>query len=164
MYYRSSIILLSFFLIAPLFAQFDGPPNTPEEYRKQYQWRIAQEELNGVYIPANLDQALEELDRLTDEDSKISFAALPEDQAYRRLFHSLRLWIISKWGFDGGSRLTYLFHSLKLTHPDDLAELIIVSWHRKLNDKPIEMKASIERILEARKSTWQQLQEKNGGQ
>lgn len=154
------LFTLCYFVSPTLSAQFDGPPDTPEEYAKQYQWRIAQETLNGVYIPANLNEALTELNRLTDEESRKSFASLPEEQAFRRLFHSLRLWIINKWGLNGGSRLSYLFHDLKLKHPDDLAELIIVSWHRQLNDRPINMKESVERILEARRAAWEASKEK----
>lgn len=143
-----------------LVAQFDGPPDTPEEYQKQYNWRIAQEKLNGVYIPANMAEAMSELNRLTDEESRAKFAAWPEDQVFRRLFPSLRLWMINKWGFNGGSRLSFLFHEMGLRHPDDLAELIIVSWHRELNGRDLNLKESIERILKARKAEWQAIQDR----
>lgn len=163
---HSMLRLLLFTCINLLFAtslvaQFDGPPNTLEEYQEQYNWRITQEKLNGVYIPANLDEAIAELDRLTDEDSRKKFAQLPEDQAYRRLYHSLRLWVINNWGLNGGSRLGYLFHDFGLKHPDDLAELIIISWHRHLNQKELDLKSTIERILEARTAIWKASKERS---
>lgn len=170
-YFRLGLVLLFFGLAAPVVpsllgtvaAQFDGPPNTPEEYAEQYNWRIAQEYLNGIYIPATIPDAIEELNQLTEADSRRKFAALPEQQAYRRLFHSLRLWIINNWGFNGGSRFTLPFHDLGLKHPDDLAELVIISWHRSLNDRPLELKEQLERILENRRATWQSQRENGGG-
>ncbi|MGB5024200.1 MAG: hypothetical protein WBO44_02570, partial [Saprospiraceae bacterium] len=41
--------------------------NTPEEYEKMYQARIQLERINDVYIPLNIEEAMLELDRLTDD-------------------------------------------------------------------------------------------------
>jgi len=132
-----------------------GPPNNPQEYEEQYQWRIRQERLNGVYIPKSLEDALAELDRLTSKESQATFRAMPEDQVYRRLFNSLRLWIVHNWGLNGGSRLGHLFRPLQLRHPDDIAQVIIIAWHRKHNGKDIELKELVERVREDRRSVWE---------
>lgn len=147
-------------MTTPLWGQFSGPPNNAEEYREQYEWRIKQERLFGVYVPRGLDEAIARLDELTDEDSRQKFAALPEERAYRRLYHSLRLWIIENWGFNGGSRLSHVFSPFQIAHPDDLAELIIVSWHRHLNGKDRNLKELVEGIRERRKAIWSARQSK----
>lgn len=136
-------------------AQFASPPNNPQEFEEQYQWRIRQETLKGVYIPKSLEDALDELSRLTDASSREKFASLPEEQAYRRLYHSLRLWIVTNWGLNGGSRLGHLFRPLKVRHPDDIAQVIIISWHRKLNGIKSELKPLVEEVLDRRKAIWE---------
>lgn len=143
-----------------LTAQFSGPPNNQAEYQKQYQWRVKQERLYGIYIPKSLDEAMLEMDRLTDEVSKKKFAALPEEVAFRKLFHSLRPWIVQNWGLEGGSRFSRLFEPLQLRHPDDIAELVVVSWHRHLHSKDRDFKALVEQIRQKRQEIWQKQQDR----
>lgn len=156
-------VLLALFFVSnsTLFAQFSAPPNNRAEYEKQYQWRVKQERLFGIYIPKSLDEAMLEMDRLTDEPSKKKFAALPEDQAFRKLFHSLRPWIIQNWGLEGGSRFSRLFEPLQLRHPDDVAELVMISWHRHLHSKDRDFKTLVEQIREKRLAIWQAQQAKS---
>ena len=40
-----------------------GPPSSEAEFEQQYQERIRKEMLNGVYIPKNLEDAMQELDK-----------------------------------------------------------------------------------------------------
>lgn len=149
--------LLPFFILSSLSiqAQFSGPPNNLADYHKQYKWRVKQERLFGIYIPKSLDEAILEMDRLTDEASKKKFAALPEDQAFRKLFNSLRPWIIQNWGLEGGSRFSRLFEPLHIRHPDDIAELVVLSWHRHLHKKDKDFKALVEQIRQKRQEIWQ---------
>lgn len=135
-------------------AQFSGPPNNAEEYEEQYRWRIRQTRLQGVYIPKDLPDALQELTRLSDESSRTSFKLAPEADIYRELFHGLGRWIRKNWGFNGGSRLTEALKPLGISHPDDLAQLIVVVWHRELNGKPHELRTLVETIQEKRKALY----------
>ncbi len=103
-----------------------------------------------------------EMDRLTDQVSKEKFAGLPEEQAFRKLYHSLRLWIIQNWGLEGGSRFTRLFEPLRLKHPDDIAELVIIAWHRHLHQKDRDFKNLVNSLREKRKGIWEAQKAKGG--
>jgi hypothetical protein len=150
MRYLIGSLLLSFLASSPLSAQFTDPPSTPEEYRQQYAWRIRQEKLNGVYIPRDIQDAFAQLDRKIDGTSKIKFAALPEEQAFRRLFHSFGRWIIRNWGLYEGSRYGDYLKQAGLTHPEDMAEFTIVSYHRRLNERPLAGRELRDDILRRR--------------
>ena len=47
----------------------EGPPSSPEEYEARYQERIKLSEIAGVYIPIDLDDAFQQLERLQREKS-----------------------------------------------------------------------------------------------
>lgn len=145
-----SSCFLFFLFLTPLSAQFNSPPSTPEEYRQQYDWRIRQKNLDGVYIPLDIQDAFAELDRKIDADSKAKFASLPENRAYRQLFHSFGRWIIRNWGLYEGSRYGHYLKQAGLTHPEDMAEFTIISYHRRLNDQPLAGQELRDAILRRR--------------
>ena len=147
------LLCLLFLKIPLLPAQFKSPPSTPEQYRKQYEWRIRQEKLEGVYIPLDIPDAFAELDRKIDGDSKAKLAGLPEDQTFRRFFHSFGRWIIRNWGLYEGSRYGDYLKQAGLTHPEDMAEFTIVSYHRYLNDRPLEG-ATLRDAIQARRQEY----------
>ena len=127
------------------------PPETKEEYEKAYEWRIRQETLYNVYIPADLTDAFIQLNRLIDEPSKQKFKVMEEEEATSRLFFSLGRWIIHNWGFYGGSRLSHFLKELGVTHPEDMARFVMITYHRNLNRQPLDVKNLIERFQEERK-------------
>lgn len=128
------------------------PPATQEEFEKRYQQRIQKEFLAGVYIPKDLQDAFQSLDQLVDKESKLKFQSVPEDTAAVKLHFSLGRWMIYNWGFYEGSRLShYLRSQLAIFHPDDMARFLIIAYHRHLNEKPLEIKALVERIHEKQK-------------
>lgn len=141
MKFKNILLLASFLLGAgvALFAQ-EGPANNEKEFEKQYQERIKQEKLNGVYIPKNLDDALLQLDKLITADAKIKIKSISEDSVRFRLHARLGQWIIMNWGFYGGSRLSHYLRSAGVTYPDDMADFILMAYHRKLNGKPYSIK------------------------
>ena len=56
------------------------------------------------------------------------------------MHHRLGQWLILNWGFYGGSRLSHYLRSAGVTFPDDMADFLILAYHRRLNDKPIGIK------------------------
>ncbi len=142
------LVLVLGFGLTTLPAQ--GPVETEEDYDKKYQQRIQQEYLYGVYIPKDLSDAIVQLNKLADRESLQKFRAAQEDTAVQKLHFSLGRWIIHNWGFYDGSRLSHQLKQMGLHHPDDMARLIIRSLHRSLNKKPIEAKAQLKALQEAR--------------
>ncbi len=136
------LCIASFFLICwsitSVFAQ--KPSETEEEYDRKYQERVKQTYIYGVYIPADLTDAFEQLNKLADGGSKKSFKNVPEEIAVKKLHFSLGRWMIYNWGFYEGSRLSEHIKKMGVHHPDDMARFIIISYHRYLNKKDLELK------------------------
>ena len=123
-----------------LVALAQNPPTTEDEFEKQYQKRIKKESINGVYIPKDLADCFIQLNQLTDKDSKIKFKNMSEEDAATKLHFSLGRWMIYNWGFYEGSRLSYYLKNLGISHPDDMAQFIIITYHRNLNKSKLEVK------------------------
>ena len=150
-YFRRLLVWIFAFagIAGSVFAQ--KPPENKEEYEQAYQKRITQEYLFEVYIPADLTDAFIQLNKLIDEPSKLKFKSLEEEEAANRLFFSLGRWIMHNWGFYGGSRLSHFLRELGISHPEDMARFIIITYHRNLNRKPLDVKPLLERFQAERK-------------
>lgn len=115
-------------------------------YEEKYQWRIQQEELYGVYIPKDVNDALIQLNNLMDKDSKEKFKAMSEDDAVHKLFFSLGRWMTHNWSLYEGSRLSVYLQSMGIHHPDDMCSFIIRVYHRSLNQQELGIKVLLEEI------------------
>ena len=146
-FYCSSnrFILVSLFLGYGLLLTAQ-PPVSEEDFDKAYEDRVQQEMLYDVYIPQDLAEAFIQLNKLIDEDSKVKFKNMPEAQAGVKLHFSFGRWIIHNWGFYGGSRFSKYLNSLGLYDPDIMAKFVIVTYHRNLNRKPLEVKSLLEQF------------------
>jgi hypothetical protein len=140
-----SLVLVSLGIGTPVFAQ------TPEEYQANYAKRITQEMINGVYIPVDLDDAFSELVRLSDPKGLAAFKEAPEDSIRRKLHFGLGRWMLINWGFEEGSRMSHYMKGRGVSHPDDMAEVIIVTWHRNLNKQPLKFEEEVA-IIDKRKA------------
>ncbi len=124
------------------------PPETEAEFEKGYQQRIQLEYIDGVYIPKDLSDALIQLNKLAEPESKEKFKNASEDEAVNKLHFSLGRWIALNWGFYEGSRLSHSLKGMGVHHPEDMARLLIRSFHRSLNKNPIAMKEQLAAIAE----------------
>ncbi|HND87449.1 MAG TPA: hypothetical protein PK971_03925 [Saprospiraceae bacterium] len=151
--------LFAFALSCCAYAQ-EGPANNEQEFEKQYQQRIKMEKLNGVYIPKNLEDAMLQLDKLTTAEAKAKIKAIPEDSVCMRLHGRLGQWMIMNWGFYGGSRLSHYIRSAGITFPDDMADFLLLGYHRKLHGQPIGVKELAVRFKEKRKAEFEREKKK----
>ncbi len=157
-YYTPSVLLLSqlFWLCSsPIFAQEYHPPANDAEYQREYQERIKKDRLHGVYIPKNLDDALAQLDKLTSAEAKLAFASIPEDSVCQLMHNRLGQWMISNWSFYEGSRLSHYLRSAGVTYPDDMADFLLLAFHRHVNNKPVVIRDLAQFFREKRKAAWQ---------
>lgn len=121
------------------------------EFNKQYEKNIKKERLFGVYIPRDMEDAFVELERLSDKVSIDKFRSADEDDVATKLHFGLGNWMIVNWRFYEGSRFSHYLKLMGVSHPDDMAQFTIVSWHRKLNGKPLEMEERAQRYRDLRK-------------
>ena len=149
-------VIVAVMVSGSVWAQDEKPAETASEFEAAYQRRIIQERINGVYIPRDLADAFVQLNQLIDQESRRKFKAVPEEEAVRKLHFSLGRWITHNWGFFEGSRLSHYIRKLGVYHPEDMARLIIISYHRYLNKKDLGIKGQLEFYQEKQAAERQQ--------
>ena len=137
-------------------AQQYDPPNDETEFARQYQERIKKDRLHGIYIPKNLDDALAQLDKLSSEEAKNIFMAIPEDSVCLVMHNRLGQWMIVNWSFYEGSRISHYLRSAGVTYPDDMADFLILAFHRHLHQHAVEIRALATYFKEKRKESWKE--------
>lgn len=98
---------------------------------------------DSVYIPKDLGECFEELAHLLSADDIASFKNGPEEKACIDMHMGLGMWMRNTWGLWAGSRLGFYFADLGVFHPDDMSAIILTSFHRHLNGKPIKLDKQI---------------------
>ncbi len=143
------IAVLVLLALTTVFAQAQSKQDSIWE--RNYQKRIRKAKLNGIYIPRNLGDAHARLNQLISPEARQKFKNMTEDQVRHKLFFSLGRWITYNWGFYEGSRLSARLRKLGIYHPDDMAEFIMITYHRKMNHKELGAKALVEGFAAKRK-------------
>ncbi len=153
-YYSTAIMAtLMGFVLMPLAAQTE-----PQDPLDDYEWRIEQDYIMGVYIPEDEEDAFIELKRLSESEGLAKFKQAPEDSIRRKLHFGLGKWIMQNWQLLDGSRLSHHLKEKGLTHTDDMVEYLIVTFHRHLNEKPLNSSDLIQEYNEARKKAYKERQ------
>lgn len=135
-------IVLKILILFPLFLAINivagqDPISDEETFEKRYAQNIKKSRINGVYIPADLDEAFQELTLLSTQEALAKFKSGEEKEVAKKLHFGIGRWMIYNWNFYEGSRFSHYLKELGLNHPDDMAQFVIVTFHRHLNDKPL---------------------------
>lgn len=88
-------------------------------------------------IPENLTECFEALNSLVNKEELKDFRSSSEDDGTVSAHFGLGMWMRNNWGLWGTSTLKSWFNSLGIYHGDDMSSIILTSWHRHLNDKPL---------------------------
>jgi len=99
---------------------------------------IAADTINGVYIPQDLNDCFSQLNKILHKTAIQKFKDSPENEVIGAYHFGLGLWLRNNWGLWSASRLSEYFNKMEIWHPDDMSGLIILSYHRFLNNKDIE--------------------------
>lgn len=141
------IFLLFFFISGTLSGQSDYE----EEYLKAYAENIKKEFINDIYIPKSFEDAFDELKRLTEPGTLEKFKNASEETVSKKLHFGLGRWMAVNWNFEGGSRLSHQMKEMGVSFPDDMVQLMIVSFHRHLNGKTLLLEQQAMLYYEKRK-------------
>lgn len=112
-------------------------------FKKQYDKNIKKTRINGVYIPADMAEAFEELSTLAEDGGVAKFKSASEEIISRKLHFGLGRWISINWNLEEGSRYEYYLRNLGLTKVDHMIQFTIVSWHRHLLGKDLEVETRV---------------------
>ena len=100
-------------------------------------------EIDGVYIPKNLEDAISEVNGFYSDSLKTEVKKLTEDEFIVQYHMGTGLYMRNNWGLWGGSRLSRYFKRKGIKHPDDMSGIVLTSFHRNLNGKNIDFKSQI---------------------
>ena len=137
-------LFLSFATILCLAVGVTSSAYCQSAYEKEYQDRVRRSEINGVYIPKDINDCFAQLDKLISPESQEKFKKMGEDAAVHKLYFSLGRWMWINWSMLDGSRLTRYFGDYGMQNAEDMTTLIIRSYHRKLMNRDIDIKGQVE--------------------
>ena len=109
-------------------------------FQRQYEKNIKKSRINGVYIPADIYEAFEELNALSESEGVKKFKNASEDVISTKLHFGLGRWISVNWNLEEGSRYEHYLRNLGLVNVDNMIQFTIVSWHRHLLGKDLDIK------------------------
>ena len=96
----------------------------------------------GVYIPQDLDDCFDELKKILHPEFIDEIKDGREDDMIK--YHrGLGQWIRNNWGLWSNSQLSKYFNNFEIYHPDDMSSIIITSFWKYLNGKPLELEEQI---------------------
>jgi hypothetical protein len=102
----------------------------------------AQDSIHFDY-PQNIEDCFEILEMSFTEKNKTAFIRFEETNLVS-YHHTLGKSIRNNfylWSFD--AEIVKYFNNMKIYSADDMSAIIIMSWHRKLNNKPLEIDEQI---------------------
>jgi hypothetical protein len=105
-------------------------------------------------VPRTLTAAHDVLGRLLSPGLLAEFRTAREDEVatYNR---TLGIWLRNSWGLWNGSPLRDHLRGLGLRHADDMSELVLVTFWRHLNDRPLRTEDEVRRLRAADEGgTW----------
>ena len=136
------LLLFGLILISCQYSSQQDKNNKIEKYKSEN------------YEPESLDDVLDYMSYYWSEKEKNDFKNKEEQKATIDLHFGYGMFIRNQWIRHGNPKLNAFFNENKVYHPDDISDIILISFHRKLNNKDIELKEQIEFY----KSYWSEIE------
>ncbi|WP_265129474.1 DUF6794 domain-containing protein [Chryseobacterium oranimense] len=99
--------------------------------------------INKVYIPKDLEDCFVQINTFWNDSIKAKVKTLEEDEFTGKVHLGFGMWMRNNWQLWGGSRLSKYFNDLNIYHPDDMSGIILVSYHRHLNNREIRLEEQV---------------------
>ncbi|MBK9149894.1 MAG: hypothetical protein IPM26_02430 [Saprospiraceae bacterium] len=147
-----------FFLVLSLSAQEEKKLPMPSD--SAYQANIKKSKLYGVYIPRDLDDALAQLMKLTDEEGRNKLKKTDENTVAKKLRFGLGRWMEYNWNFAEGSRFSHYLREKGLYNQDDMVRFMLITFHRHVNGKNLETDSLLKELIKQREEIVKREREK----
>lgn len=95
--------------------------------------------------PKTVTESFLYFEQMFDDTAKYTFMTLPEDIATGRLHNSMGMWIRNNWRLWGNSAIKKSLIDSGLSHPDDMSAVLLKSYYRHLNNKPLNISEEVEK-------------------
>lgn len=111
--------------------------------------RYTTDSLRGHYIPKDLDDAINSLNKIYSDSLKLEITKLAEkDYVYGNYRFGIGLWMRNNWQLWGGSRLSKFFRDNKISHPESMSVVILESFYRSLKNEDIRFEEQVKEYVE----------------
>ena len=115
-----------------------------------YNENIKKSKLYGVYIPRDIDDAMNKLMELTTEEARKPFNKVDEATIAKKLYFGLGRWMEYNWNFAEGSRISHYLRQKGLVYTEDMTRCMLILFHRHVLGKPLESDSLIKKMVEER--------------
>lgn len=116
--------------------------STIPEARREESWETL---FDALTAPRDLDRALDALENKLTQKDIAWFRGRPESEL-PKLHLTLGGWIRSRWCGRPESPLMQWFKARRVNHADDMSELVLRSFHRRLNGHPIDLEEQLAQV------------------
>ncbi len=103
--------------------------------REELKKRLIAESIEGRYIPKDLAEAFQQLDKELPEIDRNEMTALASRKEMIKYHMGLGMWMRNNWGLWGGSRLQKYFTDKGIGHPDDMSSVVLFCYWDWLQGK-----------------------------
>lgn len=94
--------------------------------------------------PETLEESLLALDRLLNPYQKRFLTCLSEEEARVTLHFGMGAWVRRAFGLWDASPLRYHFLEMGVLHPDDMSDIILLSYCRRLKGEPLAVQQQVD--------------------
>lgn len=117
-----------------------------------YMVRLNRDYLNGLYIPANIEECMQQLDNMMDHNSKENFKIQEESKAVASAYiFNPGIWVRNNWGLWGGSRLQKYFSDQGVNEPEAMSWIILTCYYHHQNGKPVDIEKQVSNEMQKEK-------------
>ncbi len=148
---KHTFLLLILFASSQFTTAIAQTGDSIEEAEKRYNSNIRKSKIDGIYIPENIGDAIQEIIRLSPPESIEKYKSVNEDFVVKRLHFGLGKWLAENWNFYEGSRYSHYLRLKGVTYPDDMIDFTLRSLHRHLNNVPLEIEERAQMIRQKRR-------------
>jgi len=106
--------------------------------------RYLADSLGGFYIPKDLDDAINSLNKIYSDSVKLKITKLTEEDYVSGNYRfGIGLWMRNNWQLWSGSRLSKFFQDNRISHPESMSVVILESYYRYLKNEDIRFEEQI---------------------
>lgn len=120
-----------------------------QKLNKENEIKYVTDSLNGFYIPKDLDDAINSLNKIYSDSVKLKIIGLREkDYVSGNYRFGTGLWMRNNWKLWSGSRLSKFFEDNRINHPESMSVVILESYYRYLKNEDIRFEEQIKEYVE----------------
>ena len=118
-----------------------------EEFEnRRRRWVV--DSINGIYVPKNIEEAIEILINIAPNERLLEIKNKNEDDVVPDEYNNMGLFIRNYFKLSDASRLkAYIIDNYKIYHPDDISSIMLIILYRKLNNLEFNIREVVEKLM-----------------